>query len=160
MEDTSKEDEYIQRGYDLCFADKASSEVQNGRALLTKAAELGRKDAHYYLGRSFEKAAEFKEAAKHYEDGLRKGHKAAVFRLALLHGGKRIAPADREFYLNSIRRLAMERYPPAIAKYSKERIRGSYGFAQIFFGMIAFLPSFIAVTKAAHANPEDRTLET
>jgi len=147
-------DEFMQLGYDLCFGNSSKDSVKKGREYFSHAAELGRSDAYFYLGRSYEKQHDYIEAERQYQIGLEEGHILAVYRLALLHDGSKLNEPDRNFYLKTLERLASEEYAPAISRRSRERIFGSYGLAKFFLGLVMFLPDFYKVFRIAYSDPD------
>jgi hypothetical protein len=148
MENGKRVNELLENGIHACFG-KDTSRVELGRDTLAEAAALGRFDAYLYLGKSFEKTGDYISAAEAYGKGLAHRHRASAYRLALLHGKKLLPENDRDFYLKTIMRLAKEGHAPSRGYFFRERLRGSYGIRQIFFGVLTIIPEIIMISRDA-----------
>ncbi len=60
--------ELIEKGFTNCF-EKNPAQHADSRIFLQKTAELGRKDAYFYIGASFDSENKFKEAGVNYAIG-------------------------------------------------------------------------------------------
>jgi len=158
VEHKMTEDELMQEGYDLCFGDTSTLNVEKGRSLFSRAAKRGRHDANYFLGCSFKKEGLFEEAALHFENGLKHRHIRSIYCLALLHKGNRLLRPDREFYLTTIDKLAGEDYAPALLQRAKERLKGSFGLRGFIIGLVYFFPDFFHVVAVAKRDENDPRL--
>lgn len=140
------------KGWSLCFGENRNLEL--GREHFRECVREGSVDAIYYLGLSYEEEGQFDEAERYYLQGLEKQYILAIFRLALLHKKAKICNPDRDFYLTTIKRLAMEKHWASVGLYTRERIQGSYGLGGIFGGIFAFAPNFLRVLFASLRDPE------
>lgn len=147
----------VHEGKRLCF-DPDVRDVVQGRELLRRASDAGRDDATYFLGRSFEAEGLYDQAAEFYNIALKKRYRVAVYRLAMLHGRGQLSYSDRVYYLKTIERLSREGHHPSAVRYTKERIRGSYGLPAILGGMVAIIPNFLRVAYTAYMDPDDPRL--
>jgi TPR repeat protein len=147
----------VYEGKRLCFGDEGR-DLALGRKLLSDAAEMGRDDATFLLGRSFEIDGNFDQAAEFYKKGVEKRYRASVYRLAILHGRRNLSYSDRNYYLQTVKRLSKEGHHPSIARYTIERIKGAYGLFPIVIGLAAIVPNFLRGLYAAYKDPEDPLL--
>jgi hypothetical protein len=97
----------------------------------------------FYLGKSFELDQDYLASEEAYLGGFDKKYRAAIFRLAMLHGRGLARDSDRNFYLLTVRALSREGHFPSIALYTNERIRGSYGLIGRIFGFLSILPNLV-----------------
>jgi TPR repeat protein len=150
-------DALVHEGKRLCF-DSDVHDVVKGRELLRKASDAGRDDATYFLGRSLEAEGLYDQAAEFYKLALDKRYRVAIYRLAILHGRGQLSYSDRGYYLKTIERLSRDGHNPSVARYTIERIRGSYGLTAILGGLVAIIPNFLRVAYTAYKDPNDPRL--
>ncbi len=139
------------KGWSLCFGENRDLEL--GREYFRESVRDGNIAAIYYLGLSYEEEGAFDEAESYYLQGLEKKYVLAIFRLALLHKNARVCNPDRDFYLTTIKRLATDKHWASVGLYTRERIKGSYGFVGMLGGMLAFAPNFLRVLLASLKDP-------
>ena len=151
-------DSLISKGYDLCFGEINGDRIQ-GRKFLENAASLGRDDALLYLGKSYELEGNYSDAENAYLRGFERRYRAAIFRLAMLHGRKLLQNNDRDFFLRTIKALSRDGHFPSIAIYTNERIRGSYGLIARIGGVLSVVPNAIRFIWTFARNPKNHLFE-
>jgi hypothetical protein len=148
----------VKDGYRLCFVCDPR-DLNLGRQLLEEAAAMGRDDASLLLGKSFQLEGNYERAAYFYTMGFQSRYRASAYRLAILHGRNLLKDSDRNFFLRTIQILAGRGHYPSIARYTVERMKGSYGFLQIAVGIIVFVPNFFRHGMMLFRDPNHPSLE-
>lgn len=137
--------ELITRGYQLCFG--AQRDPDLGRHFLNRSGELGRDDAYVLLGKSLELDCQYDAAAIAYQKATDRGDIIANFRLSLLHKNSRLKNSDPNYYYDTIRRLSKLEHANSIARYTKERLKGRYGFRSFFVAFFLLIPNFFRIVR-------------
>jgi hypothetical protein len=151
-------DQQISEGLELVATDDIALQ-ERGRLILEDLSALGNDEATFNLGKLYEFRSDFNRAEELYMRGFNNKYRAAVFRLARMHGEELIKNPDTQFYLQTIKALSKDWHFPSVARYTHEQLRGSYGIAGVFLGCIMFLPNIFLYFYFAGIDPRSSRFE-